>query len=339
MEKNYREEIESMVKETKFSGVVSVKEKGKIVYEGAFGDADRANQRPNNTKTKFGIASGTKFFTALAIGKLIEEGKLSLDSKALDYVDFDFPLYDKEMTVKDLLTHTSGMPDYFDEDEVEDFDNFQVGKPWYEMFDASDYYEVFPQVEMESKPGEVFKYNNGGFIMLAGIVAKASGMRFVEYVSEILVQVKMTNSGFFRLDQLPGNTAIGYVELEEGYRSNVFGLPIIGCGDGGMFTTLDDMYIFWEALYNGDIISKELVELFIEPFIKESDEEDEQTYYGHGVWMYAPDKKRQELYIEGCDAGVSFRSGLIHDKDIVYTVISNTTEGAWDIVGCILERG
>lgn len=338
MKANYEQKIEEVVRTEKFSGVISIKENNKIIYEKAFGLAERANERANNIETKFGIASGTKFFTALAIGKLIEEGKLNLDSKALEYVDFDFPTYNKDITIRDLLTHTSGMPDYYDEDEIEDPDNFQVNKPWYSMFDPKDYYEVFPQKEMRHEPGKEFIYNNSGFVMLAGIVAKVSGMRYVDYVSKILTSINMNNSGFYLLNQLPANTAEGYVELEEGYRTNVYNLPIIGAGDGGLFTTISDMYVFWNELYKGNIISKELLEVFIKPYAKEDEDDEDTTWYGHGVWMNAKDGVRQHLYIEGCDAGVSFRSGILHEENITYTVISNTTEGAWEIVGEIIEN-
>lgn len=338
MKEKFEEALDQVVTKENFSGVISIKENNKIIYQRAFGFAERANERLNNIETKFAIASGTKFFTAIAIGKLIDEGKLSLDSKALEYVDYDFPTYDKEVTIRDLLTHTSGIPDYFDEEEIEDFDNFQVGKAWYLMFDPSDYYEVFPQKEMKEKPSETFRYNNSGFVMLAGIVAKVSGMRYVSFVEAILEEIGMNNSGFYPLNRLASNTAIGYVELEDGYRSNVFNLPIVGGGDGGMYTTVEDMYIFWSALFSGTIISKELLEAFIEPYIKESDDDDDTTYYGHGIWMNVNNGKRSHLYIEGCDAGISFRSGILHEEQIEYTVISNTTGGAWGIIDTIIEN-
>lgn len=330
--------ITKVAENEEFSGVISIQEKDVIVYEQAFGYAERENKRYNNTHTKFAIASGTKLFTALAIGKLIDEKKLTLDSKALDYVDYDFPTYDKDITIRDLMTHTSGMPDYFDEDEIEDFDNFQVAKPWCNMFDPQDYYDIFPQKKMRSKPGEVFAYNNSGFVMLAGIVAKVSGKRYVDYVKEeILIPCKMEDSGFYQLNQLPKNTATGYVELENAYRSNIFNLPIIGGGDGGMYTTISDMYKFWNYFMSGKILSSKLVDLFTKPYKKESDEQESSVYYGYGIWMNVVNENVTHLYIEGCDAGISFRSGMVNNSDIVYTIMSNTTLGVWAIVDSLFE--
>lgn len=108
------DKINSVIEKTDFSGVISIKEKDKIFYEKAVGYADRSNKISINTETRFGIASGTKLFTALAIGKLIEGGKLSLDSKVFDIIKYDFPSYAKDITIEHLLTHTSGIPDYYD---------------------------------------------------------------------------------------------------------------------------------------------------------------------------------------------------------------------------------
>ena len=88
-----------------------------MLYERAAGYADRSNQIANTLDTRFGIASGTKFFTALAIGKLIEAQKLAFDTKLKDCIALDFPRYSPEITIRHLLTHTSGIPDYLDEEK------------------------------------------------------------------------------------------------------------------------------------------------------------------------------------------------------------------------------
>ena len=141
--------------ETKFSGVVSVRQGREILYQKSFGYADRSNEIPNSLDTRFGIASGTKFFTALAIGKLIEAGKLDFSSKIAELIPWNFQHYSRDITVRHLLTHTSGIPDYYDEEKVEDFDNFTVGVPWYELKGPRDYLSVFPDETMKFPPGEL----------------------------------------------------------------------------------------------------------------------------------------------------------------------------------------
>ena len=324
--------INLSIEKSNFSGVISIKKHGKIIYENARGYAERSNKICNNVETKFGIASGTKLFTALAIGKLIEEGKISFDSKVFDIIGYNFTLYSKEITIKELLTHTSGIPDYFDEEKVDDFGDFSVSIPWYKLKEPKDYFPVFPKEEMKFSPGERFSYCNSGYVLLAAIVDEVSGMSYKDFVEEYIFNaIGMNNSGFFALNKLPENTALGYIKEDNGWRTNVYNLPIVGGGDGGAFTTVGDLYILWDALLNYKILSKEMVELYIEPYI-EAESEGENTYYGHGIWIYKEKEKPVEEYIVGCDAGVSFKSAIIREKDIIYTVISNTDAGAWPII-------
>src|SRR5438034_7908570 len=107
--------LNTSIEEHAFSGVISIRREDSVLYERAAGYADRSNQIANTLDTRFGIASGTKFFTALAIGKLIAAQKLAFDTKLKDCVALNFPLYAPEITIRHLLTHTSGVPDYLDE--------------------------------------------------------------------------------------------------------------------------------------------------------------------------------------------------------------------------------
>jgi len=322
-----------------FSGVISIRLNGEIVYEKAFGYAERVNKRLNDVNTKFAIASGTKFLTALAIGRLVDQGKVGLDSHAFDYIDYDFPSYNKFITIRDLLTHTSGIPDYFDEDKIEDIDNFTVEKSWSLMFKPQDYFGIFPQDPMKNDPGEIFEYNNSGYIILAAIVAKISGIPYIDFVKkEIFDLCGMENSGFYPLDELPANTAIGYIETKGGYRTNILNLPMVGGGDGGAFTTVEDCYKLWDCFFSDVIISKQLVEIYTKPYSKVNDDIEDDTYYGHGIWMNCDKRSTCHLFIEGCDSGISFRSGYISERDMVYTIMSNTSDGVWSLIKPIISE-
>ena len=331
-DKMITDKINSSIERNNFSGVISIKKNGKIIYEKAVGYAERSNKVNINLETRFGIASGTKFFTALAIGKLIDEGKISLESKVFDIIKYDFSLYSKEITIRQLLTHTSGIPDYFDEDKVDNFGNFFVAIPWYELREPKDYFPVFPQEDMKFLPGERFSYCNSGFVLLAAIIHEVSGIPYTDFIEEhIFKAIGMKASGFFELNRLPENTAMGYIEDDKGWRTNIYNLPIVGGGDGGAFTTVGDLYILWDAFINFNILSRDLSELYLKPYIKEESEE-ENIYYGHGIWVYKEEEKPIEEYIIGCDAGVSFKSAIIRKEEIVYTVISNTGDGACPII-------
>src|SRR5690242_4520511 len=148
--------LDTSVDEGAFSGVISIRQKDVVLYERAAGYADRSNKIANTLETRFGIASGTKFFTALAIGKLIEAQKLSLSTKLKDCIALDFPRYSPDITIRHLLTHTSGIPDYFDEEKVADFNNFTLDTPWYALKGPRDYLAVFPDEAMKFAPGARF---------------------------------------------------------------------------------------------------------------------------------------------------------------------------------------
>ena len=315
-----------------FSGVVSIRRHDEILYERAAGYADRSNRIANTLDTRFGIASGTKFLTALAIGKLIAAGKLTLTTRLRDCLALDFPLYAPEITIQHLLTHTSGIPDYYDEEKCTDYDNFSVGRPWYELKGPRDYLSVFPRESMKFAPGERFSYSNGGYILLGILIEELTGRRYQEYVEqEILRPAGMERSGFFAFNRLPERTALGYIEEEQGWRTNIYNLPIIGASDGGAYTTVADVAALWRAFWEGRILPRELVERFAAPFVRTSTD-GEPRYYGHGLWLLGEPGAKQEVYLTGCDAGVSFRSGLRRDTGLLVTVISNTTNGAWPVL-------
>ncbi|HLE05179.1 MAG TPA: serine hydrolase domain-containing protein, partial [Anaerolineales bacterium] len=205
--------LDTAIDEQAFSGVIDIRHQDTVLYARAAGYADRSNKLANTLATRFGIASGTKFLTALAIGKLLEAQQLSFSTKLKDCLALDFPHYSPEITIRHLLTHTSGIPDYFDEDKVADFDNFSLSVPWYELRGPRDYLALFPDEEMKFTPGERFAYSNGGYILLGVVVEELTGMKYQDFVEQAIFQaIGMHQSGYFALNQLPEKTALGYVE-------------------------------------------------------------------------------------------------------------------------------
>ena len=316
-----------------FSGVVSIRLHGQPLYERAAGYADRSNRIANSRDTRFGIASGTKFLTALAIGKLIAERKLSLSTKLQDCLVLDFPQqYSPEITIRHLLTHTSGIPDYFDEEKVTDFDHFFVSRPWYELKGPRDYLAVFPDEPMKFPPGTHFSYSNGGYILLGIVIEEITGLLYQHYVEQAIFQaIGMKRSGFFAFNQLPEQTALGYIDEAGGWRTNIYNLPIIGASDGGAYTTADDLATLWKAFWASEIVPQDLVELYATPYVK-AETEGEATYSGHGLWIDLEPDGHPEVYMAGGDAGVSFWSGVQRHADRQVTVLSNTSHGAWAVL-------
>jgi CubicO group peptidase (beta-lactamase class C family) len=324
--------LDTSIQQHAFSGVISIRQKDNVLYARAAGYADRSNLIENTLETRFGIASGTKFFTALAIGKLIEAQKLSFSTKLKDCIDLNFPSYSQEITISHLLTHTSGIPDYLDEEKMPDPENVRFSVPWYDLRSPRDYLAIFPDEPMKFAPGERFSYSNGGYILLGVVIEELSGLKYQDFVEQAIFKpIGMHHSGYFAMNKLPEKTAFGYVEEEEGWRTNIFNLPIVGASDGGAFTTVQDLATLWTAFWRYELLPKELVEVYAQPYVK-ADTEGEHTYYGHGLWIYAPDGRNREEYILGGDAGVSFKSSVNRDTELQVSVISNTTRGAWPVL-------
>ena len=326
------ETLDSSINTHAFSGVVSIRQQGQVLYERAAGYADRSNKVINTLDTRFGIASGTKFLTALAIGKLIATHKLSFSTRLRDCLTLDFPHYSPEITIRHLLTHTSGIPDYLDEDKVTDNENFFVSRPWYELKSPRDYLAVFPDEAMKFPPGERFSYSNSGYILLGVVIEEVTGLKYQDYVEQaILNPLGMNRSGYFAFNQLPEQTALGYIEEAGSWRTNIYNLPIVGASDGGVYTTVDDLAILWKAFWANEILPKELVNLYATPHVS-TETKETSTRYGYGLWIDEAPGRQPEVYIMGSDAGVSFWSSVTRNTDLHVTVISNTTEGAWPVL-------
>jgi CubicO group peptidase (beta-lactamase class C family) len=323
MTRKYKELVQK-IHSPEFSGAISVSQHNEMIIMDCNGYADRVNELKNNVDTRFAIASGTKLFTALGIMKLVELGKLKLTDKAFQYIPKEFTFYNKDITIKHLLTHTSGLPDYYDEDELKEKISTLKSVPNYDLHKPSDYLAIMPDKEMKFQPGEDFNYNNSAFVFLAIIIEQLTGDYHHWIKTKVLEPAQMTSSGFFKMNQLPQNTAIGYIELENGeYKSNIYELPIIGGGDGGMYTTVKDMDLFWNSLMNGLIVNKDIVKEMMTPQSKSTN-----MFYGLGVWL----EKHNDLYLPliiGQDPGVSFESGYNPNTKRIHTIISNTESGAW----------
>jgi len=324
--------VEASLAEHGFSGVVSIRRAGETLCERAAGLADRDGGGRNTMRTRFGIASGTKFLTALAVGRLVADGRLSFDTKAADVSGVRFPRHAPEITVRHLLTHTSGIPDYYDEETAGDFDTFALAIPPSELNGPRDYLPLFPDGEMKFPPGAMFSYSNGGYILLGVILEEVTGEPYARCVERMVLRpAGMSRSGFFRFDDLPEETALGYIETATGWKTNAGVLPVIGASDGGAYTTAADLHALWSAFFGGALLPRDLVDTFTRPFVR-AEMEGKDLRYGHGLWVREPPDGPREIFITGCDAGVSFRSAVIPDRELEITVISNTTRGAWPVL-------
>jgi CubicO group peptidase (beta-lactamase class C family) len=327
-------ELDTIAAETAFSGVVRVDHGEEVLVEKAYGLAHRGYEIPNEVDTRLATASATKGLTALAVVSLVETGTLELSTTARSVLGADLPLIHEDVTVEHLLAHRSGIGDYLDEDDPEmDLDGYLMPVPVHELVSTEDYLAVLGGHLQKFDPGERFSYCNGGYVVLALIAERASGVPYHQLVAErVCDPAGMVDTAFFRSDELPGRAALGYLEVDGASRSNVFHLPVRGTGDGGIYTTVADIRSFWTALLGGRIVASDWVAEMVRA---RSDVPERHERYGLGFWLGGADDR---VILEGMDTGVSFRS--VHDPgpDITHTVISNTTDGAWPLARFLRER-
>ena len=261
---NISEEIKKAVlnceEKLSFSGSILVQEDHEIHFKEGFGYSNRSEKLRVTPTTRFGMASGCKIFTAVSICQLVQNKKLSFDAKLKDVLQVPLPNFHPEITIHQLLTHTSGIPDYFDEEIMDDFEDLWKQVPMYSITTPKDFLPMFQKENMKFSPGSKFAYNNSGFILLGLVVEEVTGQAFPEYVQKHIFDVcGMTDSGYYRMDQLPEHTALGYIDDVDmkTWKTNIYSVPVIGGPDGGAFTTVIDLAKFWNGLMNMKLLSKD----------------------------------------------------------------------------------
>jgi CubicO group peptidase (beta-lactamase class C family) len=317
--------IDVVVADEGLSGVVRVDLDGSVAVQRACGLAHRGLDIANTLGTQFAIASGSKGLTALTVMSLVERGELDLHTTARSVLGDDLALIDDRVTVEHLLAHRSGIGDYLDEDEVDDWNEYVMTVPVHELANTEQFLRVLDGHPMKYEPGERFAYCNSGYVVLALIVERACGVPFHDLVEQrVCTPAGMIDTAFLRSDELPGRAALGYLE-DEGLRTNVFHLPVRGNGDGGMYTTARDVHALWDALFAGRIVSPDTVAEMVRP---RSDVPENSLRYGLGFWLY---ESTGAVSIHGFDAGVGFVSVHAPGGRCTYTVLNNKSRGAWPV--------
>lgn len=207
-----------------------------------------------------------------------------------------------------------------------DDEEFDFDIPLYKLINPTDYLPLFEGQKPKFSPGEKTSYSNGGFVLLGAIIEKVTGEHYRDFITEnILIPCNMTDSGFYFMNDLPVNSAIGYKEENDKLIANYFSIPIVGGADGGIFSTSHDMVKLWNNFADYKILSEELTNIYMTPASKlwESD-------YGLGVYL-SGDEKNRELFLYGCDPGVGFHSRFNIKTRRVINILSNRTWGIEDI--------
>ena len=312
-----------------FNGVISIEEHGKWVFKQAYGEADLANQRLNRLETKFSMASASKIFIAVAILQLIEGKFIKFESTIGELLPMNWHHIDKSITIRQLLTHTSGIPDYFDESSDSDYAKLWENYPNYRMRTPEELLPLFLHKRMIFPKGQKFQYSQSGYVVLSLIIEAITQLPFERYLEKmIFVPCGMEDTGYYELDRLPLHCATGYCLDEESqtYYSNIYSLDVKGSGAGGAYTTAKDMERFGNSLIKNRLLSTSMVHEMLSPQVKEG-------WYGYGVWLKSLDDHGYLPFVQGSNKGVSFISSYDREKSRSITIMSNFAQDVWTLHG------
>lgn len=272
---------------------VAVQRDNKIIYQRGFGLADLEAKIKIEPKTNFRLASITKQFTALSIMLLENEGKLFFDDPIGKFFP-DFPINKSEITIKNILQHTSGILDY---------ENYISDTLTIPLKDQDVLEILLEQDSTYFPPGTLHKYSNSGYAILALIIEKISGKSYAEFLDEnIFTPLGMNNSIAFEngLSTI-SNRAFGYANSDSGFVFSDQSLTSAVLGDGGIYSSTTDLLKWNESIENSNLLKKEKLSL---AFQKTQLPDGKVADYGFG-WRLDPYKNFERKYHTGSTCGFS----------------------------------
>lgn len=295
--------------------VVFVSNNEEIIYDKGYGMADIENNIPVTTDTAFMIASVTKQFTDMAIMILKERGYLEYDETIEKYFP-DFPSYINKITVRHLMTHTSGIPDYFTDEFIKkaiEIDGEMTQKDVLE--------EIKGFTKLEFEPGTGFAYSNSGYVMLGHIIEVVSGLTFAQFLSEnIFRPLNMDRTIVGTSDKHIEGAAFGYMRNKNStYEKTPYNRTIVGWADGNIITVAKDLFKWHKALYTEKLVKKETLEESFRPYILKGGT---STNYGFG-WFNNNRRGVKEIWHSGGTIGFTSRFSRFIDENIAIVMLTN----------------
>ncbi|WP_452227786.1 serine hydrolase [Lacinutrix sp. MEBiC02404] len=304
-----------------FNGSVLIAEKGKIIYKKGFGFANMEWDIPNTSATKHRLGSISKQFTGMLILQLAEAGKIDLQAPITKYLP-DYPKATGDIiTTHHLLTHTSGIPNYTS------FPDFFKNKSR-DPYTPTAFVKEFSEMDLDFTPGEQFSYSNSGYFLLGVLIEKISGKSYEQMLQEkIFTPLQMKGSGFDHHATILKHRATGY-EKQGGDFVNASYLDMsIPYAAGSLYATAEDLYLWDQALYTNQLLSKASMDLFFGEHIKAGN-----GHYGYGWFIGSESIGNTEESVEAIShgGGINGFNTLItrvpSDKSLI--VLLNNTGGA-----------
>jgi CubicO group peptidase (beta-lactamase class C family) len=312
--------IEKYIEDNNFSGNIFLAKNGNVIFEKSYGMADYEGNISNQATTKFRIGSMTKQFTAMCIMILQERGLLSVNDKLSKFIS-DFPNGD-QISIHNLLSMSSGitnnitgiLPNY----DLEVGAYITEGKYTLkdEHFTPDQLINLFKDKPLDFKSGTKFEYSNSNYVLLGYIIEKLTNMSYEDFVkSNIFAPLGMENSGNDNNEAL-SDKALGYVKINPNPVKAISYDMSIFYSCGSLYSTIEDLYKWDQALYTEKLIKKETMESMYKPYTKI--EEYPYHSYGYG-WIVSDIAKKPKIEHNGHLPG--FTSYIYHDETSKDTII------------------
>ena len=296
-----------------FMGTVLVARAGDVFLSNGYGLANLEHNVSNTLQTKFRLGSITKQFTATAILQLQEQGLLQVDAPISTYL----PSYPngEQITVHHLLNHTAGIPSYTS------FPDYSQ-----KMRTAMTLDELiawFSDKPLEFTPGDRHNYSNSGYALLTKIIEAVSGQTYADYLQHhIFEPLEMTSSGYDHYEKILPHRASGYAFSGENYRNAAFLEMSIPSGAGALYSTVEDLYKWDQALYTDAILSESSRNAMFAPTAALDPDADKKAYYGYG-WLINTHYERDRLFHSGGINGFRTMISRYPNDQITVIVLTN----------------
>jgi CubicO group peptidase (beta-lactamase class C family) len=306
--------LQKVTKAGLFSGSILVAQNGQVILSKGYDFADREKKIPNTAQTKFRIASITKQFTAMAIMILQEQGKLNVQDKICAYLT-DCPEAWKPITIHQLLTHTSGIPDtpsaFYSQEITSSLPLEQS------IADAK-------TKPLDFQPGEKFSYNNRGYVLLGKIIEAVSGQSYEAFLQKhIFEPLQMTSTGF---DHVQVDLAVGYTN--QSYVADQINMWV-AFSAGALYSTVEDLYRWDQALYTDKLVPQQALDTMFTAHVLMPDSDG--WGYGYG-WMIGPDNQRRIIAHPGGIQGFASIIKRYPDAKATIIVLANQENVPVDVI-------
>jgi len=323
--------LKKLAQDEEFSGTVILAKEGKVLIEKAIGMASKSYEIPNKMDTKFNIASVGKIFTALAITQLVEQGKLSFDDSLSMYIGADWldPEISKKIQIKHLLTHTSGLGDYFRDAYM------QCDIPFFR--ELKDYKALIADDKLSFEPGTRFSYSNTGYILLGAVIEKITNETYFNYLKKnIFEPAGMINTDGFDKDVPVLNRATGYTKVytngKVSWNNHQFTRIMRGSPSGGIYSSAEDLLRFDNAFRTNKFLTPEYNDILIK-----GRTELNVPFHSYGFFV-SQGVVGRVLSHKGDGRGMNCHYKSVLDLDYTVIILSNYSAPSANIVANIIDQ-